>query len=719
MIIDEIKQADPAFLEHMHRILYGDHWDPHQFLGLHPFFKNKKIIRIFRPGAQEIYIKVKGLIHIPRKIHQGGIFDLIVDGDVTYKDYSLYHQNGLEGQDPYSMQPLWGELDSYLLSQGTHYDVHKKLGAHVCVHQGLQGVYFAVWAPSAIRVSVVGDFNHWDGRVNPMRSMGACGVFELFVPGLTANERYKFEIKDQNATLHIKTDPYAYFFEKRPNTACIVASVDTFKWTDEAWMQRPYNPDRPLHIYEVHLGSWRALDNLNYRQLAVELALYCQQMGYTHVELLPIMEHPLDESWGYQVTGYFAVTSRYGQVEDFQWFVNHLHEAGVGVLLDWVPGHFPTDSHALARFDGTALYEHADPRQGFHPHWNTLIFNYGRKEVSNFLIASALFWLEVMHVDGLRVDAVASMLYLDYGRQEGEWIPNCYGGKENLEALEFLKHLNSIIHQRVPRALMIAEESTSFAGITRPLEFSGLGFDLKWNMGWMNDTLRYVGKDPLFRVHHHQDLTFGLLYAFSEQFLLPFSHDEVVHGKGSMLAKMPGDYWQKFANLRLLLAYQICQPGKKLTFMGSEIGQWNEWDVKNYLDFSLLQFPQHAGLRAYVAALNHFYLQHEALWRYDFNYCGFEWVDFSDQMNSVVAYMRKGQDQQLLIIHNFTPAYHDHYVLKLKNCLDVQEVFNSDASVFGGSGKTQLRLEINPENLIISIPPLATVIYKIAFYSYQ
>lgn len=474
----------------------------------------------------------------------------------------------------------------------------------------------------------------------------------------------------------------------------------------------------PMNIYEVHLGSWQQEhgEYKNYRDLARSLTEYCKKMGFTHVELLPIKEHPLDESWGYQVSGFFAVTSRYGTLEDFQWFVDYLHQNRIGVILDWVPGHFPTDSFSLSRFDGTALYEHSDPRQGYHPHWNTYIFNYGRHEVSNFLIASALFWVEHMHIDGLRVDAVASMLYLDYGRSHGEWIPNCFGGKENFEAIEFLKHFNSIVHQRAPRCFTVAEESTAFPAVTQPVEWGGLGFDFKWNMGWMHDTLRYFCKDPLFRCYHHHDLTFGLLYAFSEQFILPFSHDEVVHGKGSLLSKMPGDAWQKFANLRLLLSYLICQPGKKLLFMGAELGQWQEWNVKEQVHWHLLQDLQHATLQTMVQDMNHFYLDHDQLWRYDHACCGFEWVDFSDQGNSVISYRRKSEQKvELLCIHNFTPNYHSHYNVQLPGLQSIKEVFNSDHYRYGGSGKIDLSMHIHEQGCSIELPPLSTVICEISF----
>ncbi len=476
-----------------------------------------------------------------------------------------------------------------------------------------------------------------------------------------------------------------------------------------------------MSIYEVHLGSWkkRGDDFLNYRELADALATYCQEMGFNYVELMPIQEHPLDESWGYQVSGFYAPTSRYGTPEDFRYFVNHLHEKGIGVLLDWVPGHFPTDDFSLGRYDGSSLYEHEDSRQGYHPHWFTHIFNFGRHEVSNFLIANALFWFEAMHIDGLRVDAVASMLYLDYGRSEGEWIPNVYGGKENLEAIEFMKHLNSIVHEHCPGVLMIAEESTAFTGVTHPVQQGGLGFDLKWNMGWMNDTLRYFSKDMIFRTYHHHDLTFGLIYAFSERFILVFSHDEVVHGKRNLISKMPGDLWQRFANLRLLFSYMICQPGKKLLFMGGEIGQWDEWDCKREIQWFLLHYPTHREIQRLVKEMNHFYLVHSALWERDFHYETFEWVNFHDTQNNVISYLRKGAQETLFCLHNFTPAYHHKYEVYFGPIQKAEEIFNTDRGEYGGSGKVNQPVEVIREEsgrgigLRLSVAPLATMIFNI------
>ncbi len=710
------------------RILFGEHWDPHSFLGIHTVSDKEKAIRLYRPGAKELFLEVKGSIVPANKVHDAGVFEYSVPDSITHYDYRIYHQNGLLANDPYAFTPSWGEMDSYLFSQGTHYQLYEVMGAHVMKHQDVMGVRFTVWAPNAMRVSVVGDFNFWDGRVNPMRSMGSSGVWELFIPGLTFGERYKYEIKTHQGEILTKSDPYANASEIRPLTASVVADLDSHDWKDDLWINKRIvecNDPKPLNIYEVHLGSWRVPHghHLSYLALAEELVEYCKEMGYTHVELMPIEEHPLDESWGYQVTGFYAVTSRYGSPADFQAFVDIMHQNGIGVILDWVPGHFPSDGFSLANFDGTALYEHEDPRKGYHPHWNTLIFNYGRHEVSNFLIANALFWIEKFHLDGLRVDAVASMLYLDYGREAGEWIPNESGGRENLEAIEFIKHMNAIVHKQCPGVITVAEESTSFAGVTRPVEWDGLGFDYKWNMGWMNDTLRYFHRDPLYRRYHHNDLTFGLLYAFSERFILVLSHDEVVHGKGSLLSKMPGDYWQKFANLRLLLSYMICQPGKKMLFMGGELAQFSEWWVKEEIHWHLLQFPSHSGIQQMVKEINHFYLKHNPLWECDFDFTGFEWVDFADTENSVISYRRKGKtsNYQLLCVHNFTPECHTNYFFSLPNIMSIKEIFNTDEERFGGSGKKNLEVEItrdaegNSTGINLTLAPLATMIFEITY----
>lgn len=721
MVNDSLRQSQldciyHAMAEHLH--VENGHHDPHRFLGIHSLDAEHKVIRLWRPGASCCHLEVQGKIVEGCSVHPSGLFEYRVSSDSTFLDYRIFHQNGLLAHDPYAFYPTLGELDFYLFSKGVHYELYHALGARILHHQGVLGTKFAVWAPDAKRVSLIGDFNYWDGRVNPMRNLGYSGIWEIFVPGIVENEKYKFEIHTKEGVRKVKSDPYAYGYELRPLTASVVRNVDNFSWTDEKWMDERIKfrqGNVPMAIYEVHLGSWRKKQGgfYNYREIAPMLASYCLDMGFTHVELMPIAEHPLDESWGYQVTGYFAVTSRYGSPEDFQFFVNYLHENNIGVLVDWVPAHFPTDDFSLAHFDGSNLYEHADPRQGFHPHWNTFIFNYGRHEVANFLIASALFWFEKMHIDGLRVDAVASMIYLDYGRKEGEWIPNIFGNNFNLQAIEFLKHLNSIVHQKFPGALMFAEESTAYDGVTRSLEWGGLGFDLKWNMGWMNDTLCYFSTDPIFRSYHQNLLTFIMLYAYTERFLLVLSHDEVVHGKGNLISKMPGDDWQKFASVRLLYSYMICQPGKKLLFMGSEMGQWSEWNCNEELHWYLCAFDRHQKLQKSIKDLNHFYLKSPALWERDFDYHGFEWIDFSDHKNSVISYLRKGSQQLLVCVHNFTPTYFPEYQICLPNVKKVKEVFNTDREEYWGSGKINSQLKIISSGFIIQLSPLATMIFEI------
>jgi len=699
--------------------------DPHQILGLHSFSKTSKVIRLWRPESKEVYLEVKGSIVKARKLDEEGLFEVEVSLDVGPLDYRIYHVNGLMGHDPYAFSPTLGEVDIHLFSRGLHYKLYEMLGGRLFEHQGCKGTKFAVWAPLAKGVSLVADFNHWDDRVTPMRSMGPSGVWEVFIPEIGEGEKYKFVIFTQTGEKKVKADPFGFSSELRPSTASIVSNLDKHEWKDSNWMEERLLKDinRPILAYELHLGSWKGEGGsfLNYREIALLLAPYCKEMGFTHVELLPVSEHPLDESWGYQVSGFYAATSRYGSPEDFQFFVDYMHQNDVGVILDWVPAHFPTDEFSLAHFDGTCLFEHEDPRQGFHPHWNTCIFNYGRLEVSNFLIANALFWMDKMHIDGLRVDAVASVIYLDYGREAGEWIPNIYGGNENLAALEFLKHLNSVVHERFPKVLMIAEESTTFSGVTRPLEWNGLGFDLKWNMGWMNDTLRYFQVDPIYRSHHRNELTFGLLYAFSERFMVALSHDEVVHGKRSLLSKMPGDEWQKFANLRTLYSYMICQPGKKLFFMGAEIGQVREWACKEVLPWNLLELPLHKGMQRCVKELNYLYQASPALWEKDFDHEGFEWVDFSDHENSVISYLRKGKDRILLCVHNFTPTYFEKYHLFLGNCMssnfsEIKEVFSTDREEYGGSGKLNPGIiKGNKAGVTISLSPLSTMIFEVHF----
>lgn len=720
---------DPLELE---KIINFSHWNPHSFLGLHFAFEQGKkwwLIRLYRPGASEVYIEVKGVIEKLLPVDTSGLFIWLSPTPLTPVDYRVYNDKGQLHFDPYAFSPLWGEWDSYLFGSGCHYQLYEKMGARLQKHEEIEGVNFCVWAPNAHSVSVICDSNLWDGRKWPMQSLGSSGVWGLFVPGIQEGEKYKFEVFTQSGDRLVKNDPYSLYNELRPQTASIVASLEAFPWTDDLWMQQrqkdcdeegylPRTYSIPLAIYELHVGSWKRKSDgypLNFREMAHELVRYCDEMGYTHVELMPVMEHPFDGSWGYQVTGYFAVTSRWGTPSDFQYFVNYLHNHNIGVILDWVPAHFPNDAHALAFFDSTALYEHDDPKKGYHPHWHTHIFNYGRHEVSNFLMASALFWCQKYHIDGLRVDAVASMIYLDYGREEGEWIPNKYGGKENLEAIEFLKHLNSVIHQKCPGVLTFAEESTSFTGVTHPLSKGGMGFDFKWNMGWMNDTLRYMSKDPIWRKWHQDELTFALVYAFCENFTLVLSHDEVVHGKGSLLSKMPGDLWQKCASLRLLYTYMLCMPGKKLLFMGQDLGQFDEWHFERSLPWHLLDYPHHKGIQACIKEGNHFYRNNEALWCFDTTQDGFEWVSFDDRDNGVIAYMRKSKTQKLLCIHNFTPSYYASYDLRVYNAISLREVFNSDDSRYGGSGTRHIEaIHQHSEGCFtFQLSPLATMIFRV------
>lgn len=715
-----IPSSSQLVLEHLKR---GDCYSPHVLLGLH-HTADAAVIRVWSPEAQSIHIELEGSVREMVQVDPAGLFSLLVPASTTFSDYRIYHSNGLIAHDPYAFLPSIGDYDTYFFSSGVHYELYRIMGARSICHQGIEGVRCTVWAPNARAVSFIGDLNHWDTRTLPMRSLGSSGIWELFIPGLQIGSRYKLAVLGQDGIVRIKADPFALSSELRPSTASVVAPLDAHHWQDQAWLEKrrvEYGQNRPMNVYEMHLGSWKKPHGQfpQFREIAKPLADYCVEMGFTHIELLPIAEHPLDESWGYQVTGFFAVTSRYGSPEDFQYFIDILHQHEIGVLLDWVPAHFPSDSFSLGAFDGSSLYEHADARQGWHPHWKTHIFNYGRREVSNFLIANALFWLEMFHIDGLRVDAVASMLYLDYGREAGEWVPNIYGGKENLAAIEFLKHLNSVVHKRVPGALMIAEESTSFTGVTHSLSDGGLGFDFKWNMGWMNDTLRYINKDPLYRKYHHHDLTFGLLYAFSERFALVFSHDEVVHGKKSLLAKMPGDTWQQFANLRLLLSYQICQPGKKLLFMGGEFGQWNEWNCKQELDWMLHYFPVHQGIARLVKELNHLYKDHSAFWAREGHYSTFQWVDGENHGTSVISYLRHSDAESLLCIHHFTPHFYPHYSIPLKNAVAVEELLNTDNEKYGGSGKAGRWTYLvknhagKSEALELELPPLATMIFRV------
>ncbi len=721
----------------MSKIVNSEHYDPFSILGIHPHSENGVtgfIIRAFLPEASEVLIITSGKNKTSKmeKVHDDGFFQLFFKGEkkvfkyhfrITCSDGTVYNK-----VDPYSFLPIIGDLDLHLFSEGRHYKIYEKLGANIMNVDGVDGVLFAVWAPNAKRVSVIGDFNHWDGRRHPMRVRASSGIWELFIPGITQGDIYKFEVKAANNDILEKTDPYGFYSELRPKTASIVYNHNSYEWHDKEWVQARDSSnslDRPISFYEVHLGSWMRTpkgEYLSYEDLAHKLVEYVKEMGFTHIQLMPVAEFPFDGSWGYQVTCYYAPTSRFGPPEGFKYLVDHCHQNGIGVIVDWVPAHFPKDGHSLVHFDGTSLYEHSDPRQGEHADWGTKIFNYGRNEVKNFLVANALFWMEKFHIDGIRVDAVASMLYLDYSRQEGEWIPNQYGGRENLDAINFLRELNEVIHAEYPGTLSIAEESTSFPAVSRPTYLGGLGFTLKWNMGWMNDILEYFSKDPVYRKYHHSNLTFALLYAFHENFVLVLSHDEVVHGKKSLLDKMPGDMWQKFANLRLLIGYMYSQPGKKLLFMGSEIGQWIEWDNDQSLDWHLLKFEQHKSLQTFFKDLNGIYREECALWETDFSDEGFEWIDFHDWEGSQVSFIRKGKKKSdyLICVFNFTPVPREDYRIGVPEQIYYKELMNSDSEFYGGSGMGNgggvqaepTPWQGRPYSISLTVPPLSALILK-------
>lgn len=704
-------------------IVNGEHGDPHTVLGMHEIRQGGKTmlaVRAFLPGAVSITVidqANKRNKYPMEKIHEDGFFERIIEDRSEWFRYRLEYTNAAghswQGYDPYSFAPTFTEYDRYLFGAGTHYEIYEKMGGRLITHGGARGAAFAVWAPNARAVSVIGSFNQWDTRRNPMRRLGKSGVWELFLPGLKEGDTYKFHVVQADGRAVDKTDPYGLYTELRPQTASILYPMKRYKWKDRRWMTARKKRDihaEPMNIYEVHLGSWmRGEDNrfLTYTELAERLVPYVKEMGYSHIEILPVEEHPFDGSWGYQVTGYYAPTSRYGTPDEFKGFMDACHQNGIGVILDWVPAHFPKDDFALARFDGTALYEHADPRLGEHPQWGTYIFNYGRKEVSNFLLANALFWAEVYHLDGLRVDAVAAMLYLDFCKNAGEWLPNRYGGRENLEAVEFLKHMNSIMAQRAPGVAMIAEESTAWEGVTKDTREGGLGFTLKWNMGWMNDFLFYIKQDPLYRKYHQNKLTFGMAYAYSEHFVLVLSHDEVVHTKSSMVGKMPGDPWQSFANLRLSYGFMYGHPGKKLLFMGGEFGQYREWTETQSLDWHLLQYDDHKHLQAYMKELNHLYLTDGAFWEMDDVPEGFSWIECDDAARSVVSFVRRGKDSELLFVCNFTPVVHTAFRQGVPHAGRYQEIFNSDETRFGGSGVT------NPEPLSATDTPCSRCGYSV------
>ncbi len=731
--------SDVMILTHaeLESLVHLKHRSPHQLLGMHPLGDGSGVVvRTFAPGAtaveiQPVHEKNKPVIKLKR-VHRTGLFEGVTQevGKVYAYDLVVTESGGTvrRSRDPYSFLPTLGETDLYLFGQGNERRVYTKLGAHPRVLDGVPGVGFAVWAPNARRVSVVGSFNNWDGRFHPMRMLGSSGVWEIFIPGLGQGALYKYEVLEAQGRLSLRSDPFGFFHEVPPKNASIVWDPAGFGWTDEAWLKGRAETSLlrgPMSIYEVHLGSWRKKslgESPGYRELAGLLIDYVRKTGFTHVEFLPVAEHAFYPSWGYQVTGFYAPTSRYGTPEDFQYLVNALHEAGIGVLMDWVPAHFPKDDWALARFDGTALYEHEDPRKGEHKDWGTLIFNFGRHEVRNFLTANALFWCDRYHMDGLRVDAVASMLYLDYSRQEGEWIPNKFGGRENLEAIECLQTANHLVHTEHAGAVTIAEESTAWPLVSRPPYLGGLGFSFKWNMGWMHDTLHYFSRDPVHRKYHQNDLTFAMLYHHNENFLLPLSHDEVVHGKRSLLGRMPGDDWQQFANLRALLGYQWLFPGKKLLFMGGEIGQRNEWNPNSELDWSLLeQGPYHRGLQQFVQDLNQFYRTEPALWQSDFEVEGFFWVDCSDRESSVLSFVRQTRDgsRRVLALLNLTPVVRYHYRVGLPQDGFWREGLNSDAEAYGGSNQGNLGgvtaeawpIHGQPFSAEFTLPPLSVTVF--------
>lgn len=693
-------------------------------------------IRTFQPQAKNVtVIRLDTQEQLPMKrIHADGLFQL----DIPATEFFAYYfkvelHSGLiyDTEDAYRFLPVLGEMDLYLYNEGNHKDIYEKLGSHLITHQGISGVSFAVWAPNAKRVSVVGNFNDWDGRRHMMRQRGSSGIWEIFIPHLPEWSIYKYEIVGADGRLlPLKIDPFGSAFEMRPKTGTLVFDAKRYQWSDSYWMgqgrYKANSPAEPISIYEVHLGSWRrnSDDNnrwLTYREMAKELPSYVKNLGFTHVEFLPLSEYPFDGSWGYQVTGMYAPTSRYGTPDDFKYLIDSLHQAGIGVIMDWVPAHFPKDAFGLAEYDGTALYEHQDPRKGEHKDWGTKIYNYGRNEVANFLLANALFWIREYHIDALRVDAVASMLYLDYSRKEGEWIPNQYGGRENLEAISFLRRLNEWVYGENAGATTFAEESTAWPMVSKPTYIGGLGFGYKWNMGWMHDTLEYMHYDSIYRKYHQNELTFSFLYAFSENFTLPLSHDEVVHGKGPMYDKMPGDNWQKLANLRLYYAYMFMHPGKKLLFMGNELGVKREWNYADSLDWSLLSNSGHAGLNKLIGTLNHFYRTHSELYDYDFDEKGFEWIDGSDVQNSVFTFMRKSKTGKTLIVAcNFTPVIRKNYRIGVNEAGIYKEVLNTDEKQFGGSGlkntqflETGSGWNFKPYAITTDLPPLAVVVFEL------
>lgn len=716
-------------------LVYSEEDEPQEILGPHKV-KGGTLIQAFLPTAvrMEVITKDTGEAAEMERVDEEGFFAALLPGKkLPAYHFRITYDNDVvqEAEDCYRFCPqVFTAQDLEEFEKGIHYTIYEKMGAHPMTVDGVEGTYFAVWAPNAERVSVVGDFNLWDGRRNPMRKIREAGIYELFIPGLKAGSCYKYEIKTRQGLPMLKADPYANGAQLRPDTASVITDLSGFAWSDEKWLEQRKNTDykkEPLLIYEVHLGSWKKPETedgdtrefYTYRELAPLLAAYVKEMGYTHVELMPIMEHPLDESWGYQVTGYYAPTARYGTPEDFMYFMDYLHGQGIGVILDWVPAHFPKDAFGLAAFDGTCLYEHFDPRQGTHPHWGTLLYNYGRPQVKNFLIANALFWTEKYHADGIRMDAVASMLYLDYGKNEGEWVPNIYGGKENLEAIEFLKHLNSIYKKRKDGAILIAEESTAWPKVTGALEQDGLGFDFKWNMGWMNDFLGYMHYDPVFRGYHHGELTFSFIYAWSENFILSLSHDEVVHGKSPMVGKMPGDRDSQLNNLRAAYGFMAAHPGKKLLFMGQEFATFDEWNEKESLDWDLLQYQDHSDMQGYVKALNALIKAHPALYEKDCSPEGFRWINNISANENMLVFLRKADEETLLVVCNFSPLVYEKHKLGVPFEGRYKEIFNSDHEQFGGSDVRNKRVKTSKksecdgfeDSIEITVPPMGIAVF--------
>ena len=717
-------------------IVNGEHSDPHTVLGMHEMEEDGRkavVVRAFLPDAAGITVidyANKRKKYPMERLHADGFFEVTIADREEWFRYQLEYTdadgNTWRSYDPYSFSPTLSEFDRHLFGAGTHYEIYEKMGGRLMTHEGARGAAFSVWAPNAKAVSVIGDFNNWDARRSPMRRLGESGIWELFLPAAAEGDKYKFHVTQCDGRVVDKTDPYGVYAEVRPNNASVLYPLKRYKWKDRRWMtaRRKYDfKTAPMNIYEVHLGSWKRAEGdrfLTYTELAEQLIPYVKEMGYTHIEMLPVEEHPFDGSWGYQVTGYYAPTSRYGSPDEFKQFVDACHQNGISVILDWVPAHFPKDDFALARFDGTALYEHQDPRLGEHIQWGTYIFNYGRKEVANFLLANALYWMDIFHIDGLRVDAVASLLRLDFCKEEGQWLPNVYGGSENLEAIEFLKHMNSVIAEREPGALMIAEDSTAWPGVTKKVDEGGLGFSLKWNMGWMNDFLSYIKLDPIYRKYHQNKLTFGMAYHYAENFVLVLSHDEVVHTKSSMIGKMPGDVWQSFANLRLSYGFMMGHPGKKLLFMGGEFAQYSEWSEARSLDWHLLQYADHQEMQAYVKKLNHLYAEEPAFWAEDFDPNGFQWIECDDAESSIVSFVRRSKEKELVFLCNFTPVVHRGFSLGVPQEGVYHERLNSDAARFGGSdviNAVPLQSKAEPAGrcpfrVELDVPPLGMVILE-------